>query len=68
MNKTIEDLAEKQALSLLSSQSKWQKLSDKEKSKLLHKQKKALRKELQAVAKGIAEKCIAKLDSIRFIK
>ncbi|CAO3633120.1 unnamed protein product [Cunninghamella echinulata] len=68
VNKTIEDLAEKQALSLLSSQSKWQKLSDKEKSKLLHKQKKALRKELQAVAKGIAEKCIAKLDSIRFIK
>ncbi|CAO3611194.1 unnamed protein product [Cunninghamella blakesleeana] len=68
VNKTIDDLAEKQAISLLSSQSKWQKLSDKEKSKMLHKQKKALRKELQAVAKGIAEKSVAKLDSIRFIR
>ncbi|KAI8098984.1 putative acyltransferase [Halteromyces radiatus] len=66
----IDELANRQSerLQLTQNPSKMAKLSDEQRSKLLHKQRKALRRELEAVAKGIAEKCVAKLDDIRFIR
>ncbi|ORZ18841.1 acyltransferase-domain-containing protein [Absidia repens] len=66
----INELSERQSarLQLTQNPSKMSKLSDQEKSKLLYKQKKALRHELEAVAKGIAEKCISQMDSLRFIR
>ncbi|CAO3594415.1 unnamed protein product [Absidia cylindrospora] len=70
VNEIINELSERQSarLQLTQNRSKMSKLSDQEKSKLLYKQKKALRHELEAVAKGIAEKCISQMDSLRFIR
>ncbi|ORX51323.1 acyltransferase-domain-containing protein, partial [Hesseltinella vesiculosa] len=66
----IDLLAERQAKRLQEAQDakKVSKLSDKEKGKLHRRQQRALRRELQAVAKGIADKCVAKMDDIRFIR
>lgn len=70
VQEVINLLAERQSarLQLTQNKSKMSKMSDKERSKMVHKQQMALRKELQAVAKGIADKCISRMDSMRFIR
>ncbi|KAI8071456.1 hypothetical protein BC940DRAFT_294491 [Gongronella butleri] len=70
VQKVIEELANRQALRLQETQNakKVAKMSEKDREKMLKKQQKAFRRELQAVAKGIADKCVAKMDDIRFIR
>ncbi|KAI8331761.1 putative acyltransferase [Chlamydoabsidia padenii] len=70
VQEVIELLAERQSARLqrTQNQSKMSKMSDKAKSKMIYKQKQALRQELEAVAKGIADKCISRMDSMRFIR
>jgi acyl CoA:acetate/3-ketoacid CoA transferase beta subunit len=58
----IDQLAERQT-EILVNQKKWKK-SDKR----IEKQRKALRKELEVVAKAITEKAVATVDSLRTLR
>lgn len=62
MENIIERLADRQT-EILVQQKKW-----KPNDKRIEKQRKALRKELEVVAKAIAEKAIATVDSIRTLR
>lgn len=62
MQDIIERLADRQT-KILAEQKKW-----KSNDKRIEKQRKALRKELEVVAKAITEKAVATVDSIRTLR
>lgn len=66
----IHDLADSQAAQLQAAQkiNNNKNLSDEERAKRIAKQKKMLRKELEVVAKGIADKCVAAMDDPRLVR
>lgn len=62
MQSIIDQLADRQT-ELLANQKKWTK-----NDKRIEKQRKAMRKELQVVAKAIVQKCVATVDSSRTLR
>lgn len=66
----IHDLADSQAAQLQAVQkiNNNKNLSDEERAKRIAKQKKMLRKELEVVARGITDKCVAAMDDPRLVR
>ncbi|KAI7887357.1 putative acyltransferase [Lichtheimia hyalospora FSU 10163] len=67
VQKVIDQLADRQAEQLAIVQKK-KNISEQEYQRRVARQRKALRRELEAVAKGIADKCISTMDNIRNVR
>lgn len=67
VQKVIDELADRQAERLATVQKK-KNISEQEYQRRMARQRKALRKELEAVAKGIADKCVSTMDDIRNVR
>ncbi|KAI9310810.1 hypothetical protein BX666DRAFT_2032528 [Dichotomocladium elegans] len=67
VQQVISELADRQAKQLLAVQKK-KNISEEERAKRIEKQRKQLRRELEAVARGITDKCVSTMDDARNVR
>lgn len=67
VQKVIDELADRQAERLATVQKK-KNISEQEYQRRMARQRKVLRRELEAVAKGIVDKCVSTMDDIRNVR